>query len=126
MALHPNFPESPHEIIDMTQGSPPFNLLGMLDIHCVPLEQTVGYLAGGETPPTEKATNFQYMGAWVNIASNQLISSIGETSILLDLVADTFYYRIRLEMLLYPRLIKQYRVGFGKSMLRNLDAMFLR
>ena len=50
MALHPDFPESPHEIIDMTQGIPPFNPLGVLDIHCVPLEQTVGYLSGGKIP----------------------------------------------------------------------------
>ena len=35
MALHPNFPQSPHEIIDMTQGIPSFNLLEALDIHCV-------------------------------------------------------------------------------------------
>ena len=41
------------------------------------------------------------------------------------LLLTHYYYRIRLEMLLYPRLIKQYRVGFGKSMLRNLDAMLL-
>ena len=39
MVLHPNFPESPHEIIDIAQGIPPFNLLGVLDIHCAPLER---------------------------------------------------------------------------------------
>ena len=50
MALHLDFPESPHEIIDMTQGIPPFNLLGVLDIHYVPLGQTVGYLSGGKIP----------------------------------------------------------------------------
>ena len=72
MALHPNFPESPHEIIDMTQGAPPIQ--PVRDVR-YPLRSTGAnswILGGRGAPPTEKATNFQYMGAWVNIATNLL------------------------------------------------------
>ena len=65
------------------------------------------------------------MGAGVNIASSQLINSAGDACILFDFVDEIFYHWIGLEMGLYPRAVKQSKVGFGKSMLRNLDAMLL-
>ena len=62
MALHPDFPESPHEIIDIAQGIPPFNLLGVLDIHCAPLERGLSTWRAGKPRPYGETDEFSIDG----------------------------------------------------------------
>ena len=63
MALHPNFPESPHEIIDMTQGAPPIQ--PVRDVR-YPLRSTGAnswILGGRGDPPYGEGDEFSIHGS---------------------------------------------------------------